>query len=359
MTGQVPHSFRAGVVGPSGIGRVHIEALRACGVQVEAIASSSLESADRAGAELEVPRAYGTVAELVKSPSIDVVHVCSPNVLHSDHVRLALDAGKHVVCEKPLATSFAEATSLLDAARSAGRLHAVAYPFRFDALAAEMRSIVRGGELGRIHFVRGGYLLDDTLLLDPASWRFDPALRGPSLSLADIGVHWWDLLEHVTGEKITEAWCVTTTARELSTADDSAAVVLRLEGGAIAQATLSETAPGHRDDAGGFIDMEVIGTRASVAWRQRARDGLWFASLGTAGAIRPARPFGYAPEGNRLGFTNAYLDAFYRLIAEIYRGFYARAATYPTFVDGARGIGVLDALRESADSGQWTAVVGA
>jgi predicted dehydrogenase len=118
----------------------------------------------------------------VRTPQIDAVHVCSPTVLHSGHVRLELGAGKHVVCEKPLATSFDEAASLLDGARSAQLLHAVAYPFRFDPLVAEMRSIAQGGDLGHIHFARGGYLLDDTLVIDPSSWRLDPALRGPSLS---------------------------------------------------------------------------------------------------------------------------------------------------------------------------------
>jgi predicted dehydrogenase len=169
-------------------------------------------------------------------------------------------------------------------------------------------------------------------------------------------VHWWDLLAHITGERITEAWCVTTSSREIESADDSAAVVLRLEGGALAQATLSQTAPGHRDDAGGFIDMEVIGPRASAAWRQGAQDGLWFAPLGAPG-VSLAPPASFAPGGMRLGFTNAYVDAFHRLIAEIYRGFDGQRVTYPTFVDGAHGIGVLDALRESASSGRWVAVV--
>jgi predicted dehydrogenase len=355
MSDMRVEDFRAGVVGPSGIGRLHIEAMREIGVEVVAVASSTPESARRIAGELDIPRSHATVAELATSADLDVIHVCSPHGLHAEHARLALAGGKHVVCEKPLALSSAPAAAMLAEARAAQRLHAVAYPYRFDRLVSELRSIVQSGELGRIHLVRGSFLLDQHLLTDPAHWMMDPWQRGPSLSLADIGTHWWDLLTHVLGERITEAWCAVASSDGSNASDESAAIAFRLEGGALAQAAVSSIAPGHRDDAGGFVDMEVIGTQASVAWRQGSRDGLWFAALGGPGASR--RPDLVDDEGAAMGFTHAYRRAFHRMIAAIYAGFAASSTTgYPTFEDGLRGLQVLDALLESASKSTWTVV---
>ena len=227
------------MVGRSGIGRLHIEAMREIGVKVVAVASSTPESARRVALELDIPRPYATVAEMVSSADLNVIHVCSPHGLHAEHTRLALAGGKHVVCEKPLAVSAEPAAAMLAEARAAQRLHAVSYPYRFDRLVSELRSIVQSGELGHIHFVRGSFLLDQHPLMDPAHWMRDPRRRGPSLSLADLGTHWWDLLTYVLGERITAAWCAVATGDGSNTSDESAAIAFRLDGGALAQAAVS------------------------------------------------------------------------------------------------------------------------
>jgi predicted dehydrogenase len=352
--------LRAGIIGPGGIGRVHIDALRRIGVEVVAIAASSEQRSRDLAAELRVPVASASAEALVALDEVDVVHVCTPNVLHPGQVRLALAAGKHVVCEKPLAISPAVADALHREAEESGRVHAVAYNYRHYPAVQAMRAAVAAGELGRVHLVRGCQLLDELLTIDdPGSWLLDADQRGEALSLADVGVHWWDLVEHVTGRRIERVLCARQAVRSQDAiGEDSAAVMLALEGGATAIGAISGAAPGHANT----IELELIGTEASAWWEQEDPDRLWLGHLGdpVGRIMRPRETPGVDVPGTLqmpAGHVSGYLDAFRDLLATVYRSIGGAAeATYPTFADGARGIRVLDALVRSAGSGAWTPI---
>ena len=191
---------RAGIVGPNGIGRLHADALRRIGVEVAAVAASSEERAREHAHAMGVERWYASPEALIDS-DIDVVHVCTPHYLHAPIARMALDAGKHVVSEKPLAISLADALDLSERAAASGRVHAVCYVYRYYAHVGQLRSWVAEGRLGQVHLGHGTYLADE-LLVAPSPWALEPDKTGPWLTAADVGIHWFDLLEHVTGARI-------------------------------------------------------------------------------------------------------------------------------------------------------------
>jgi len=355
-------TFRAGIVGPGGIGRVHADALRRLGIPISALAASTRQRAVTAASELGVAVACADADELARRDDVDVVHVCTPNAMHPAQVQAAIDAGKHVVCEKPLATTSAVAQTLLEAAHDAGVGHAVAYNYRCFAMVHALRRAIANGELGRVHLIHGGTLSDE-LLRDEARdhWMFDAALMGNALTLADVGVHWWDLVAHVTGEPVVEVAC----ARQRVTtgpdgAEDSTAIMLRLAGGAVAVAAISGVAPGH----GNAMTVEAIGTRASALWRQEDPDCLIVGSLADGQRRRLRTPDdalvdAFATTHVAAGHVEGYLDAFRALIGIVYTGFGHRssAPAYPTFADGVQGLRVLEALVRSSANGRWEPVV--
>lgn len=354
---------RAGIIGPSGIGRVHLDALRRIGVDVVAVAASDAVRATRLADELRVPRGCASAAELVELDEVDVVHICTPNALHAEQVRLALSAGKHIVCEKPLAPTADEAAALLQEAEESGVVHAVAYNYRHYPMVQAMRAAAAEGRLGNVHLVRGCYLLDEILTIDdPSAWLLDPKRRGEALSLADVGVHWWDLVEHVSGQRIVEVVCSRQAVRAPdAVGEDSAAVMLRLDGGAVAVAAISGAAPGHSNT----IQLELIGTEASMWWEQEDPDKLWLGPLAASAEreMRPKQPQGVHIPGTLqmpAGHAQGYLDAFRDLIGTVYEAIDGATGdarpTYPTFADGAHGVAVLEALAKSADASEWVAV---
>jgi predicted dehydrogenase len=352
---------RAGIIGPRGIGTVHCAALRAIGVEVVAVAASSPESARAHAARLNVPTAYDDPEQLIRAAEIDAVHICSTNSSHVDYSRAAMAAGKHVICEKPLATSPRDARALARAAEGSGLVHAVCYSYRYFTLPRQMRALCASGKLGRVHMIRGAFLLDEILLQNDAlHWMFDPARIGPSLSLADIGVHWWDLVEFVSGQRVLEVVCAKQTVRTTNDfSDDSDAILLRLDGGAIATAAIGQAAPGHIDT----LSLELIGTKASAAWDQHTADQLWFAELAkTPETVQRASIDADTLYGSvhelPAGKTEDSTDAFRNMMADIYapiRGEIS-ADPYPSFEEGARGVDILAAVLRSAAERRWITV---
>lgn len=354
---------RAGVIGPSGIGRVHIECLHRLGVEVQALTASSPARSTELASELGVPIACGDARELVAREDLDVVHICSPPNLHAEQAMLAIEAGKHVVCEKPLATSAVDADRLLAAATANDVVHAVAYNYRFYPMLQAARARVFNADLGRLHLVRGAYLIEELLLVDdPDSWLLDPARAGSALALADVGVHWWDLVEFVTGQLAVEVLCAFQVARNPAvTGEDSAAVMMRLDSGAIAVGVISTVAPGH----GNTITIELTGMQASALWNQDEPDRLWLGPLGMPTQLiwRSPQPDGVVlPSTLQLpaGMPQGYLDAFRDLLASIYAAVAGdrNGPTFPTFADGSRGIHILEAMIESGHSQSWVNVRG-
>jgi predicted dehydrogenase len=351
----------AGIVGSGGVGRLHVDALRRLGVRVVGVAAATAELAARDAAELglEPQTAFASAEALIQSPAVSVVHVCTPNALHAEHCRAALAAGKHVVVEKPLTTSSDEAERLLAQAEGAGVTHVVCHNYRYYTMVQALRSLVARGELGHVRTVRATWLLEELLTLDAEHWMFDRAQMGPALALADVGVHLWDLVEHVIDERIAAVMCETQVARSHATAsgEDTAAVLLRCTGDVLVDALVSQAVPGH----GNTVVLEVVGERASAEWDIRAPDRLVVRGRGgrhrvlergtaevTALGVRSVLPHGQ-PEGHA--------DATRALMARVYGAIAGDGdAEHPTFADGVRGLRTLGALLASARDRRWTTV---
>ena len=192
--------IRAGVIGAGFIGPAHIESLRRLGfVEVVALAGSSQASAERKAAELFVPRAYGDFQAMIRDPDVDVVDISSPNIYHYPAAKAALAAGKHVVCEKPLGMSSTESAELVALAEASGLVHAVTFNVRFYPLVQQARSMIQRGDLGDIYLVHGGYWQDWLLLDTDYNWRVEAAQGGALRAVGDIGSHWLDLAQFLTG----------------------------------------------------------------------------------------------------------------------------------------------------------------
>jgi predicted dehydrogenase len=353
---------RAGIVGPNGIGRLHADALRRIGVEVAAVAASNERRAGEHARAMGVERWYSSPEALIDS-DIDVVHICTPHYLHAPIARMALEAGKHVVSEKPLATSLPDALDLLERAKASGRVHAVCYVYRYYAHVGQLRSWVAEGRLGQVHLAHGTYLADE-LLVAPSPWALEPDKTGPWLTATDVGIHWFDLLEYVTGARIRS---LAGTFRSVRSApagatappitDDSDAVILQLDGGMSAVAAISQAAPGH----GNGIRLELNGTIASARWEQEDPDRLWWAPLAespryvarTAAAGASAGTL-QTPKGHPQGFADAFRD----LMASIYR--HVRdpesLADHPTFADGVRSLRLVTALDRAVKERSWVDV---
>lgn len=352
--------LRAGVIGPSGIGRAHIDALRRLGIEVSAVAGATEPSGPDWAARLGIAAGCETAEQLVVRDDVDVVHVCTPNAYHAQQALAAIAAGKHVVCEKPLATSSAEARRMLDAARDAGIRHAVAYNYRHFTMVRRLRDEIASGSLGRVHLVRGSWLSDELLRTANAEhWMFDPSTMGAWLTMSDIGVHLWDLVQYVTGCSVVEVMCTRQMASGHLSGEDSVTMLLRLEDNAVAVMALSGAAPGH----GNGLELEVIGLSGSASWRQEDPDCLDLGAVGSSvqRVLRSEADSRWdAPLAPRMaaGHIEGFLDAFRDLIGAIYAGFVVAPGSrdYPTFEDGVAGLRILEALVESADSRQWVQI---
>lgn len=352
----------AGIVGAGGVGRLHVDALRRLGVRVAGVAAATAELAARDAEELglEPQAAFASAEALIHSPAVSVVHVCTPNALHARHCRAALAAGKHVVVEKPLTTSSDAAEQLLAQAQDAGVTHAVCHNYRYYTMVQALRSLVARGNLGRVRAVRATWALEELLMLDAEHWMFDRAQMGPALALADVGVHLWDLVEHVVDERITAVICETQVARSHATAsgEDTAAVLARCTGEVLVDALISQAVPGH----GNTVVLEVVGERASAEWDIRAADRLVVRGLGGRHRVVERGSAEVTALGVTTGLAHGqpegHADATRALMARVYRRIAGdRDAEHPTFADGARGLHVLEALLASARDRRWTPVI--
>ncbi|EIL92988.1 oxidoreductase domain-containing protein [Rhodanobacter fulvus Jip2] len=377
-----------GLVGPGFIAAHHIDAVRRLGnVEVVGLAGSSLASAQKRARELGVGHAYADYRELLADPAVQVVHNTTPNHLHREISLAALRAGKHVISDKPLASNLQESRELHEAARDAGVAHVVTFNYRSHALVQQARVMIAKGKLGAPVFVHGCYLQDWLTDDTTYSWRLDPKRGGASSALGDIGSHWCDLAEHVTGARITAvladlytavpvrhvaaaptrafAKAKATTRREVKiTSEDTASVLLRFDNGARGCVTVGQVLPGHKND----LRLEVNGRLASLAWRQENPNELWIGHHAQANAVLSrdpalldpaARGYAHLPAGH----PEAWSDAFRNLIADAYAWIrkggtpQTKPAALPTFADGYRNALVIDAMLKShAAGGAWQRV---
>ena len=324
--------MRAGIVGAGYIGGVHALALRSLGVEVAWAAGRN--------DDLEA---------LLDQNRVDVLHVCTPNNLHAQQALAALERGIHVVCEKPLAVSSAECEALT--AASEGLVNAVCYHTRSYPLVEHMRAEVAAGALGEITFVHGCYLCDDVLF--PASgWRVDPARSGPAYVVGDLGTHWLDLAEHVTGQHVSE---VLADFRSFAGGplEDYAALLLRFDRGASGSLVLSAGAAARKNQ----LLFEVEGRTAGFTWDQEQPTEALFRPGDSPKQVVVKDPAANAESARTLyrypaGHGEGYGGAFRNLFEQVYAAVEGREhAPFPTFRDGARGVAAVEAAVKS--NGAW------
>ncbi len=374
----------AAVIGTGFIGTVHVEALRRIGVNVRGVLGSTpARGAARADA-LGVPRAYASLEDLLADPMVDVVHVTSPNDLHLPQTKAILAAGRHVICEKPLAMSAAESRELVDLAAASGLVHAANFNIRYYPLNQHAHQLVGDGDLGDVRFITGRYFQDWLLLESDWNWRLEPGRGGALRAVGDIGSHWLDLMTFVTGRRIVavmaelstfletrheptgpvETYSTERSADTVSRAiqtEDTASVLLRFEGGARGAVSISQISAGRKNS----LQYEINGSNSSIAWDSEQPDQIWLghreraneillknpALMGSAGQAAAALPGGHVE-----GFADTFGAHFRAVYAEVAAGRPAERPSYPTFADGHDEMLVGDAIAESARLGRWVEV---
>ena len=368
----------AALVGTGFIAAVHVDALRRLGVDVLGVVGSSPDRAAEAG----LGNVYGSLGELLEDDRIDVVHLTTPNHLHYPQVKQALAAGKHVVCEKPLATTAAEAERVLDAANATDRVATVPFVYRYNAMVFEARARVAAGGIGTVRLVHGGYLQDWLSTPEDDNWRVDPQRSGASRAFADIGSHWCDLVEFVTGQRIAAVCAQTATvvperadrgnapafaaedrarppgARRAVVTEDLATVLFRTDGGVVGTMLVSQVSPGRKN----HLHLEISGSDASLRFEQEHPETLWIGRRehnetvwrDPAALHASARRVSSLPPGHAEGYTGCF-EAFVRDTYAAIGG--EQPDGLPRFADGARSMRVVAAVVASAAAGAtWVAV---
>jgi predicted dehydrogenase len=376
----------AAVVGTGFIGRVHVEAVRRLGATIVGVLGSSPDRAQLAADELGVPRVYESYRELLEDPQVDVVHITSPNNVHFEQARDALLAGKHVVCEKPLANSSAETLELRNLACGSGLVHAVNYNARFYPQIVEARSRVAGGDLGELRLVTGSYRQDWLSQDTDWNWRIDSKTGGELRSVADIGSHLIDMLTFVTKRRVTHVMADLLTfmpvrqrpvgtvrtfgssgegAHELVdvASDDAATILVRFEGGARGMMAISQVSSGRKNS----IEFEIAGSESSLSWNSESADELWIGHRHSPNQILTRDPSLLSPSAAAVAtLPGGHVEGFENTFKALYRSVYSRivdagdgATERPHFAgfdDGHRDALVMDAILESAATSSWAAV---
>ncbi len=373
----------AAVIGTGFIGAVHVEALRRIGVPVRGVLGSSPERGEARAAALGTT-AYPNLEELLADPAVRVVHVTSPNHVHVEQSRAVLAAGRHVICEKPLAMTADGSDELVGLAAASGLVNAVNFNLRFYALNQHLRDQVTDGELGDVRFVTGQYFQDWLFLDTDWNWRLDPEVGGRLRAVGDIGSHWLDLMTNLTGQPIVEVMAelatfipirhqprgpvesfaaapsADTIERRMTT-EDVASILIRFANGARGAVNVSQISPGRKNS----LRYEIDGSKAAASWDSEQPDQLWLGHRERPNEILIRNPVlmsaggraaAMLPAGHVEGFGDTFPALFRAVYADIAAGRPAARPPYATFADGHRAMLVGDAVAESARTGRWVAV---
>jgi predicted dehydrogenase len=372
----------AAVIGTGFIGSVHIGALRRLGVPIRGVLGSGAARGAERGAALGL-RSYGSLDEMLADPGVGVVHVTSPNHAHFDQVARILAAGRHVVCEKPLAMTSAQSRQMVEMARAAGRVAAVCYNTRFYPLNQQARGMVADGTIGEVRLISGRYHQDWLAKETDWNWRLEGDKGGALRSVGDIGTHLADLTSFITGLRPVQvmadlatfvpvrqrplgpvetfAAAAGATVAEAVTTDDAATLLLRYANGARGVMSTSQISRGRKNT----LAWEVAGTHASAAWEGETPDQLWIGHRDAPNQVLSRDPglmnaTGAAAAGLPGGHVEGFADTFRALFAQVYadvaRGGRGAASTWATFEDGHHEMLFCDAVLASAAQGGWADV---
>lgn len=375
--------IRAGIIGTGFMGYAHLEALRRLPeVEVIAVAASRPEKAEEFARIHQVPRAHADALALIADPDVDVVHDCAPNHLHFAFNQGALAAGKHLLSEKPLAMNSAETGALAELAERSARVAAVNHCYRYYPLVQQARQMVQRGGLGRLLLVHGTYLQDWLLYPSDYNWRVDAARGGPLRALGDIGSHWCDLAQHVTGRRITRvcadrATIHATRLRPASaagtfqstdpresvetpvTTEDYAAILLRFDDGTHGFFAVSQVSAGHKNE----LTVDIDCAEGALRWNQEEPNILWIGRRDRPNELvakdprlqdAPAATYAHYPGGHPEGYPDTFKNLFqnvYRRIADP-----SAPAEFPTFREAHEITRVLEAIDASCREGRWVEI---
>ncbi len=373
--------LKAGVVGTGFIGVVHVEALRRLGVEVVGVCAETPEVAQEKAFSYPLPPIYDDLDDLLADPRVDVVHIATPNDLHHSQVKRSLAAGKHVVCEKPLALTPDESAELVELADRSGLVNATNYNVRFYPLVQEARHRVATGELGEPWVIHGSYLQDWLLYATDWNWRLEHAKGGSPRAVADIGTHWLDAAQFVAGRQITavmadlftahpvrrkprartETFAPATGERDTEevaiTTEDVCNLLLRFDGGPRGATVISQVTAGRKNS----MSLEVSGSEGSLAWCSERSDELWIGHRDRPNEILVRDPqLMHGPVRGSL--PGGHLEGFHDAVKELHRAVYAAVAAgkpsdcYPTFRDGHRLSQLAAAVLRSSQEGRWVEV---
>jgi predicted dehydrogenase len=375
-----------GVIGTGFIGPAHIEALRRLpGVEVVALADVDDATAKAKADSLGVAHSYGDYRTLLARDDVQAVHICTPNYLHFEMSRQALEAGKHVVCEKPLAVEAKEAAILVELAAKKKLVNAVHFNIRYYPLMRQVKLMAQKGELGDIFSIHGSYLQDWLYYATDYNWRLEPKLSGKSRAVADVGSHWMDLIEYISGIRIAEVFAdfatfhktrkkplkpVETYAGKILKpedyaevpidTEDYATVLFRFDSGARGVLTVSQVSAGRKNR----LYFEMDGSKKAVAWESEAPNSIWIGRRDGNNEVMMKDPSLVYPEVRSLisfpgGHNEAFPDTSKQMFHEIYDFIGAGAKgspTFPTFQDGLRELTLCEKILESKDRGAWVRV---
>jgi predicted dehydrogenase len=370
----------AAIIGLGFVGKAHLEALRRLGIPVRGILGSSPDRTQEAARELGISRAYSSLDELVSDSAVTAVHVCSPNNVHHDQSKAALEAGKHVLCEKPLAMNTGESSALVELARKSRRVGAVAYNLRYYPLCHQARGLVQQGTIGEPRLIHGSFLQDWLLYPTDWNWRLQPELGGEMRVVADIGTHWLDLLTWITGRRITELCTDVATVIPVRkrprgrvqtfqhsagetddfkvTTDDYASILLNFEGGAHGVCTVSQISAGRKTR----LWFEVDGSEGSLAWNSEDPNTLWIGHrrepnqelIKDPSLMSPeARGYAAYPGGHAEGYPDTFVQLFKDFYAYLDAGDLSLPRSFPTFETGHEEMLLCDAIARSAKERRW------
>lgn len=374
----------AAVVGTGFIGPVHVEAMRRSGgVKVAGILGSSPEKSRQAAERLGLDHAYDSLDDLLDDPQVDVVHITSPNRLHFEQVSRTLQAGKHVLCEKPLALTSAESGELVRLAEESGLAAGVNYNIRYYPLCLEAAQRVRDGSLGEIFHVAGSYVQDWLFHETDFNWRVLTEEGGELRAIADIGTHWLDLIRFVTGREIqavcadlqtvfpvrrrptgsTETFSGTPASPDATeqvavSTEDYGGVMFQFRGGGSGMFWVSQVTAGRKN----CLRFELAGSRQSLAWDSERPNELWIGRRDRPNELLtrdpallslPAREHADYPGGHNEGFPDTFKQLFRDFHGYVAAGDFSAPAPFPTFVDGHREIVLCEAILKSHRQRQW------
>jgi len=375
--------IKVGIVGTGFIGPAHLEGLRRNHIKVAGLAEATPELAQQKAAELGIEKAYPSIEALLADPEIDAVHLATPNHLHYPHAKAALLAGKHVVCEKPLAMNTTESGELVKLAAEKHLVNAINFNLRFYPMSQHARSLVRSGELGDVFIMQGSYLQDWLHLPTDWNWRLEPGLGGTLRAVADIGSHWLDLTTFITGLRIESVMADFKTfhpirkkpARPVETftgkllkpedyidqpikTEDYASILLRYASGAHGVLTVSQVSAGRKNR----LYYEIDGSKSAISFDSERNNELWIGHrdrpnewlLKDPSLLSPeARAVTSYPGGHNEGFPDTFKQFSAKVYAYIRKGDFDAAPDFPTFADGHYELQLCEAIEASAKENRW------